>query len=122
MMAQQQLLSVCAFCNTGISPEDRVKHHISYFPEITIDLHNSCHTKLHRNTNISHFLKSLLPPPGHASKFYTHAKRCVWKHPRLRIIEPCTLCGRILIARSNEQMDANMERHQCSQNCKATSQ
>ena len=38
---------ICGACGKEIEGKG-LTHHTSYFPEATIEVHNSCHTKIHR--------------------------------------------------------------------------
>jgi len=46
---------MCEYCKQPIAPENAVRHHTSYNPEVMVLVHRVCHVKLH--TEYSHPLK-----------------------------------------------------------------
>lgn len=59
----------CGACGLIICKAQRlIMHHISYFPEITMPVHNSCHAKIHAVNHPE--LKHLLPTKSDTQKFY----------------------------------------------------
>lgn len=57
----------CETCNARLSHDERIRHHVSYFPEETVVVCRSCHTKLHRNQD---FYPELTPPDDAVREFY----------------------------------------------------
>ena len=65
MICEQQ--TKCVACKTIIQKGELiVKHHISYYPERTIPVHNHCHTKIHCGSDFNH----LAPDPRQTIRFY----------------------------------------------------
>ena len=58
---------ICQICRQPIVHNQKLHwHHVSYFPERKVPVHNSCHPKIHRTEDYP----KLTPPPGDAKKFY----------------------------------------------------
>jgi len=57
---------LCTVCNNRMCVHNSVKHHISYFPEKIIDVHRSCHLKIHRTDSYPY----LKPKDSDIDKFY----------------------------------------------------
>lgn len=57
----------CEAC--GLEINDKIiTHHISYFPEITVAVHKSCHTMIHSNNHPE--LLHLRPSKNDVTEFY----------------------------------------------------
>jgi len=60
----------CEACGKKIEFGGEITHHISYFPEKTILVHWSCHTRIHKSDSFPH----LRPAKADIDKFYSRSK------------------------------------------------
>lgn len=65
-----ELKTPCKACGKKIEFGEEISHHISYFPEKTILVHRSCHTRIHRTEAFS----TLRPSKADIEKFYSRGK------------------------------------------------
>ena len=64
---------ICGACFMpilGLNGKSAPEHHVSYFPEETIPVHQSCHLEIHRSDKYLH----LRPPEDDKDKFYQKGK------------------------------------------------
>ena len=58
---------ICAACRKVIAAgEGVVRHHTSYFPQIRVPVHTTCHRKIHWGSDFEH----LMPDPRQSIRFY----------------------------------------------------
>ena len=57
--------SICLACNK-FKKSPIIEHHVSYYPELKIPIHRSCHSKIHRGDKYQH----LLPDARQVVRFY----------------------------------------------------
>lgn len=58
---------VCAACRKVILVgEGVVRHHVSYFPEVKVPVHKTCHGKIHWGTDF----EKLMPDPRQTIRYY----------------------------------------------------
>ena len=57
----------CSACETQLTREERIRHHTSYFPEDTVTVCRSCHTRIHQNPE---YHPELTPPKDEVHRFY----------------------------------------------------
>ena len=62
---------ICEVCGKYVECISATKHHISYYPELTIPVHHKCHQKIH-HTDLYTYLK---PPVGDSKDFYNNVKK-----------------------------------------------
>ena len=63
---EKELNQTCYACKKSDNNSKIIEHHISYYPEIKVPVHNSCHTKIHRGTAF----QELRPNKDDVDKFY----------------------------------------------------
>lgn len=57
----------CKACGKMIEKgQQKLMHHTSYFPEVKVHVHKSCHAKIHWGTDYQH----LMPNPSQTQRFY----------------------------------------------------
>lgn len=61
---------ICEVCGKYVECGSATKHHISYYPELTIPVHHKCHQKIHHTDLYTH----LKPPVGDSKDFYNSVK------------------------------------------------
>ena len=65
-----RLKKPCEACGKKIDFREEITHHVSYFPEKTILVHRSCHTRIHRSDAFPH----LRPTKEDIDRFYSRSK------------------------------------------------
>lgn len=63
-------LPACSVCHKKLERDERIFHHVSYYPVETVIVCRSCHTKIHRAHRWT-----LKPLEGDSDKFYEKAKK-----------------------------------------------
>ena len=63
---------VCLVCNKIIGHDFYERHHISYYPEITILVHQECHNKIHHTDDYPHLKRYF---SGDGTDFYNDVKK-----------------------------------------------
>jgi hypothetical protein len=61
-------MGICGICK--LANQQLIKHHISYYPELTILVCHKCHKDIHNATEYP--LKLLLPPKADIARFYNY--------------------------------------------------
>lgn len=71
----------CAACGVPIVEgcQTPIRHHVSYYPERVVQVHQGCHLTIHRTNKYPH----LKPPDGDAEEWYAEraASRRHWQRP-----------------------------------------
>lgn len=62
----QKHIVLCEVCNSQITSDNEMFHHVEYFPEEIVSVHASCHQKIHKT--MEH--PNLRPPEGDSRKYY----------------------------------------------------
>lgn len=61
---------ICAACRKVVGVgEGVVRHHVSYFPQVRVPVHTTCHRKIHWGTEF----ERLMPDPRQTIRFYRQA-------------------------------------------------
>ena len=71
-------IGMCEICKNPLrEQDDMVKHHIAYFNEELIQVHRSCHTKLHhtKDPKMLDTLSHLIPSKDDSKTFYNQIKQ-----------------------------------------------
>lgn len=71
---------VCYACKQSHNSSMIIKHHISYFPEIIVPVHRSCHTKIHAGRKY----QDLKPSKEEVKRFYGQS---YGKHGKIIVID-----------------------------------
>ena len=78
---KEKRLIRCAACNAALDPweEPPIRHHVRYFPEDVVIVHERCHANIHLQDQYP----NLRPPPGEAEKFYSKRLATGLRTPQL---------------------------------------
>lgn len=61
----REIRETCEACEKPFYGRPRLNHHVSYFPEDIVEIHRSCHMKIHRTDKYP----DLKPPEGDYKRF-----------------------------------------------------
>ena len=70
-MYLQKHVVLCEACQTPVTPDDEILHHVEYFPEEIVSAHTSCHQKIHKTMEYA----DLRPPEGDSRKYYKKSSK-----------------------------------------------
>ena len=68
---EESLKTACEVCGEKIELMKEIAHHVSYFPEKVIIVHQSCHNKIHKTDKFLH----LKPSNEEIARFYGESRR-----------------------------------------------
>jgi hypothetical protein len=67
---QNQIHNLCEACQEPLEGRAVTRHHISYYPEQVVSVHQSCHMEIHRSDKYLH----LRPADNDTNRFYKKGK------------------------------------------------